>query len=129
MIECGRQPAGRRVAVLTGGTQLTLVDILSGMTGVAIERGALENCIDMTASARGSGVQAGQFEAGCIVVKSGRQPACRCMANLTGRAHLSLVRIILCMTRKTILRGLLEMREGAGAGVALSAVQPGMQAG
>jgi hypothetical protein len=72
VIEFGRCPSCRVVAVPTRNSQAAFVGIFCSMTRVAISGCSLQDMFDMAFFARYPGMLAFQFEGGQVMVKGGR---------------------------------------------------------
>lgn len=83
--------------------ELTLVDILCGVTGVTIFWRTFVYPIDMAGIAVHIHVRTCQLEPSHIVIELSRLPGVGSMAFLTRRAKLTHVWVDLLMARKTIL--------------------------
>ncbi len=71
------------------------MDIVAGMTGVAICRRAFENIIDVTLRTSHINMRTGQRECGFRVVERCGQPIRGCVAGAALPAKLTLVRVVL----------------------------------
>jgi hypothetical protein len=105
VVEGNQLPIYWGMTVFTLSTKLTVMDIVFSVAGVAVLGSALENVIDMTTFAVNLGVFAHQRKASFGVVKGSLLPIHRSMATATILSKLTVVSIVLCVTRIACLRG------------------------
>ena len=101
--------------------KFTVMFIILLMTGITIFGRACEDIIPMTISASNIGMFAFQFEVGQIMVKSCVIPTIRIMTRGAILSEPASMFIILLMTRETILRRRLQIRNGTRIEVAFRA--------
>lgn len=94
VIERGRQPGGGGVTGGARSTETAIVLVIAGVTCVAIRGGALVDPADMAGGAGHTGMRAGQFEGGQVVVEGGGSPCERGVAEAAIGAEGTLVGII-----------------------------------
>ncbi len=121
VVDGGRQPTRRCMAVAAIRTELTFVLVIFGMAGIAVGGSALENMVDMTVLAGHVRVFAFQFEGRQVVVEGGRDPAGGGMAGAAIGAITALVVIVFGVAGVAVLRCSFEVRNGAGIQVATAA--------
>jgi hypothetical protein len=129
VVEGGRFPGSGAVTGTAIPAILSLVGILGCVTGITIRRGTFENIVDVTLCALYAYMRAGQREIGFRVVEGGRFPGSGPVTGSAILAKLSLVGILGSVAGVTALRRGLQVRDGAGPGMALRAGRPNVRAG
>jgi putative component of membrane protein insertase Oxa1/YidC/SpoIIIJ protein YidD len=98
MVEGGRLPTCRRVALNTLRAKRALMGIVLTVTVHTCLRGALEELVSMASGAGLACVLAGELEDRSVVVECGRLPSCRRVALNALRAERTLMGIVLAVT-------------------------------
>ena len=108
VIEGGRFPGARRMALFAIRPELSTVWILVGVASVAGLRGALEHVVLVARGTSHRTMGAGEFEDRIVVIEVGRFPSAGRMALFAGGSELPSVRILVGVACKAGLRGALE---------------------
>ena len=106
------------MAVRAGLSELSFMGVVFGMAGGALFGCAFENAIEMTLAALQRGVFALQWKCTFRMIEGGRLPIVRRVTAPTAGPELALMGVVFGMAGGTVLRGLLEGRQGGGALVA-----------
>lgn len=122
-------PGGRGMTLFTFLPQQTHMRIILLMTGETILRRTFEKIIGMAIPARHTDMRRQQFEIGAVMVKVDDTPILRGMAGGAIGAQLSLMRIVRCMTGRTILRRRFEIGKSMSISVTLLTLYRNMLAG
>ena len=108
VIEGGRFPGARRMALFAIRPELSTVWILVGVASVAGLRGALEHVVLVARGTSHRTMGAGEFEDRIVVIEVGRFPSAGRMALFASGPELSTMRILGGVACKAGLRGALE---------------------
>ena len=124
MVESGRLPAHGGMALNTVLAELALVSVILSVASVALGGRAFEDpggTLRVALSAGHLKMRSGQREISYGMVETGRRPALGSMAVGAVLAKLAVVGVIFGVARNTILRGILQVGDSFGPGVALLA--------
>jgi hypothetical protein len=94
MVHCSRWPTRGGMAVSTTGSQVSLMEILSGVAGIAVGRSACINAIGMATGTGYADVFASQLVDRQVMVHRGRRPTRGSMAGGTIGSKTSIMKIL-----------------------------------